>query len=269
MEAQRLIPVTLDFRKPTQIPMPQIQQYDSNVFKFTVLDDGNPADLSNVDRVVVNFRKPNKKMITRIVTPSDNVITYLMSKEEMDKDGPGELNLQIYEGSNRLSSAIMKVYITRNLGEFDGVEGVPLLQELFLEVKDLTEQSQTNSTYALNQGDYAKQEAENLSQLKVDVSSATEAASEASSLANENAVNAENQANYAKEQGDYAKAQADLSNEQYERLKDTDVSTLSAQLAEKATEKFVNQEDYVETLKRHTNPVNMIVTPNDVASQKL
>jgi hypothetical protein len=46
-------------------------------------------------------------------------------------------------------------------------------------------------------------------------------------------------------------------------------SSVESSLAQKATEKYINQEDFVETLKRHTSPINMIITPNDVAAKNI
>ncbi|MBW3113479.1 hypothetical protein KYJ26_16620 [Bacillus sp. MCCB 382] len=233
MEIVNTIPITLDFRKPSKIPMPQVNQYDTNEFEFTVLENGSPADLSTADRIVANYRRPDKNVITREITAVDNVITYPMGAEEMAVEGLGELNVQLFKEGRRLSSMTIKVYVYRNLGAaFEGGEGLPLLQDLFVEVSGLVEDTQTNATYALNQGDYAKEQADaaaaelaSLSQVKADAESATDSANTAAGLANTNAVDAETQAAYAKEQGDYANAE-------YLRLKDTDVSTLSAQLAD-------------------------------------
>lgn len=233
MEIKNTIPITIDFRKPSKIPMPQVNQYDTNEFEFTVLNSGQPADLSTADRIVANYRRPDKSVITREITAEANVITYPMGSEEMAVEGMGELNVQLFAADRRLSSMAMKVYVHKNLGAaFEGGEGLPLLQDLFVEVAGLVEDTQTNANYALNQGDYAKEQADiaaaesaNLSQLKTDAESATTAANEAAGLANTNAQEAGTQGAYAKEQGDYANAE-------YLRLKDTDVSTLSAQLAE-------------------------------------
>jgi lysophospholipase L1-like esterase len=235
MEIKNTIPITLDFRKPSKIPMPQVHQYDTNEFEFTVLENGTPADLSTVDRIVANYRRPDKSVITREILAVGNVITYPMGAEEMAVEGLGELNVQLFAADRRLSSMAMKIYVHQNLGAaFEGGEGLPLLQELFVEVSGLIEDTQSNSTYALNQGDYAKEQADiaqaesaNLSQLKTDAQTATDSANTAAGLAQTNASEAETQGIFAKEQGDYAKAEAD-------RLVGTDVSTLSAQLAQKA-----------------------------------
>lgn len=233
MEIVNTVPITLDFRKPSKIPMPQVNQYDTNEFEFTVLNNGTPADLSTADRIVANYRRPDKAVITREITALGNVITYSMGSEEMAVEGLGELNVQLFAEGRRVSSMKMKVYVHQNLGAaFEGGEGLPLLQDLFVEVSGLLEDTQTSATYALNQGDYAKEQADiaaiesaNLSQLKAGAESSTESANTAAELANTNAAEAETQGAYAKDQGDYAKAEAD-------RLVGTDVSTLSAQLAD-------------------------------------
>jgi hypothetical protein len=250
MEIVNTVPITLDFRKPSKIPMPQVHQYDTNEFEFTVIENGTPADLSTVDRIVANYRRPDKSVITREILAVGNVITYPMGAEEMAVEGLGELNVQLFAADRRLSSMAMKIYVHQNLGAaFEGGKGLPLLQELFVEVAGLVEDTQSNSTYALNQGDYAKEQADiaqaesaNLSQLKTDAQSATDSANTAAGLAQTNASEAETQGLFAKEQGDYAKAEAD-------RLVGTDVSSLSAQLEQKAL-----QSDLVE-VKRNVNDV--------------
>lgn len=158
MEIVNTVPITIDFRKPSKIPMPQVHQYDTNEFEFTVLENGTPADLSTVDRIVANYRRPDKSVITREISALGNVITYQMGAEEMAQEGLGELNVQLFAADRRLSSMAMKVYVHQNLGAaFEGGEGLPLLQDLFVEVTGLVEDTQTSSTYALNQGDYALQ----------------------------------------------------------------------------------------------------------------
>lgn len=227
MEIVRKIPVTLDFRQVTKIPMPQINQFDSNVFEFTIVDNGEAADLSNVERVVGNYRRPDKTVVSRILTHAANVIEYPLGAEEMAQQGMGELNVQLFDASKRLSSVTIKVYLHDNLGaDLETSEGMTLLQEIFVEVSDLAVEAQSAATYAKNQGDYAKEQAEKAADLEGVKEEVVAAATEA-----------ETQATFAKTQGDYAKEQADLSAEQYERLKDTDVGTLSAQLADKASKK--------------------------------
>lgn len=229
MEIVNKIDITMDFRKLTKIPMPQINQYDTNVFEFTVLNNGAPADLSNVERIVGNYRRPDKTVVSRQVEAEGNKISYKLGAEEMAQEGLGELNVQLFAEGSRVSSVTLKVYMHKNLGAaLEAKDGVTLLQDIFVEVSELGAEAQSAAVYAQNQGDYAKDKASEADAKLAELAELGEVKDEAEAAAGE----AQTQATFAKTQGDYAKEKGDLAGEQYERLKNTDVSTLSAQLAD-------------------------------------
>jgi hypothetical protein len=250
MDTKRIIPITIDYRLPTQISTPQVQQFDTNQFLITVNEDGKAADLSNVDRIVLNYKRPDGLTVSKLLTAEENVITYQMGREEMEVTGVGQLNVQMFSSDTRISSSTFKVYIFEiPAAQFDGNNGYPLLQELFMEVTQVSEESQANSDYALNSGDYAKAQAQavnqeiiSLDELKTEMTTAKESAESAAVTATNSSNEADTKALYAKEQGDFAKAE-------YERLKDTDVSKLTVELAEKAYDKGT---DLVELLQSYS-----------------
>ncbi|WP_347320011.1 phosphodiester glycosidase family protein [Rossellomorea sp. RS05] len=224
MEITRQIPITLDFRRPTKIPVPTVKQFDSNRLVFTVLDEGETADLSSIDRIIFNLERPDGHIYSYDIEAVKNVVEYDLSKRDMEVAGICKINIQLYEGNRRLSSIQMRLDVAKNLGaDLETSEGMTLLQEIFVEVSDLAVEAQSAATYAKNQGDYAKEQAEKAGDLEGVKDEVVAAAAE------------------AKTQGDYAKEQADLSAEQYERLKGTDVGTLSAQLADRATKEELDR----------------------------
>jgi hypothetical protein len=161
MDTQRIIPISLNFQTPQTVSMPEIQQYDTVIFEFNVFDGESAADLSTIDRISLNYQRPDGVTVTKLLTASANSISYEMGKEEMDVPGIGKLNIQLFSGNTRISSSTLKVYVFSVPGaDFEGVEGMPLLQELFNEVAVLDAETQASATYALNQGDHAKLQAE-------------------------------------------------------------------------------------------------------------
>ena len=151
------IPVSIDFRLVTEIPVPMLIQHDTNEFVFTIKDNGVDADLSNIDRITVNFKRPDKETITKLLTATDNVIEYRLTSDEMQVAGHGEINLQLFSGDTRISSTTMKYFIESVPGAtFEGNKGLNILQELFNETADLVERSQAMASFAENQANYAQ-----------------------------------------------------------------------------------------------------------------
>lgn len=191
------------------IPLPQFIQQDTNVLEFLVKDNGANADLSNIGRIVVNYKRPDDKVISRLLTAEGNKVLYEIGQEEMEVSGYGELELQFFSQDNlyRISTKRFKVYLSESIGTdtiYEDNENLTLLQELFIEVEELvdgtneaTNFAMEQGNYAQTQGDYAQEKAElaateasNLSQLKSDTIDATQAANEAATSANNAANNA-------------------------------------------------------------------------------
>lgn len=196
MEIKKKQSITLDLRYHSVVPTPSFVQNDTNVLEFIIKDDGADADLSNVDNITVTFKRPDGAITTTKLNQVGNVITYHFGFEEMAIPGHGELSIQFFQGSNRLSSNNLKVYFAKSLStEFEKSAGIPLLQELFIEVAIVTENAIDAGNYALEQ-----------------------------------AAEADQQAKYAKTQGDRAKAEADRLQGTDVSVLDQQVRTINEQL---------------------------------------
>ncbi|MGG0889951.1 hypothetical protein [Cytobacillus horneckiae] len=197
MEIKKRQRVTLDLRKNLAVPTPTFVQNDTNILEFIIKDNGADADLSNVDNITVTFKRPDGTITTTKLNQVGNVITYHFGFEEMAIPGHGELSIQFFQGSNRLSSNNLKVYFAKSLStEFEKSAGMPILQELFIEVATVTENAIDAGNYALEQ-----------------------------------AAEADQKAKYAKTQGDRAKAEADrLQGTDVSKL-DQQVRTINEQLS--------------------------------------
>ncbi|WP_433959306.1 hypothetical protein [Cytobacillus horneckiae] len=196
MEIKKRQRVTLDLRKDSAVPTPTFVQNDTNILEFIIKDNGADADLSNVDNITVTFKRQDGTITTTKLTQVGNVITYQFGFEEMAIPGHGELSIQFFQGNNRLSSNNLKVYFAKSLStEFEESAGMPILQELFIEVATVTENAIDAGNYALEQ-----------------------------------AAEADQQAKFAKTQGDRAKAEADrLQGTDVSKL-DQQVRTINEQL---------------------------------------
>lgn len=117
MEVKRVFPIELDFRDRKKVPLITVPQNDTNIFQLSILDAGQPADLSDVETIRVNFRRPDKGILTDVLTSVGNVVEYLMPNEAMAVAGIGELNVQLYSGGNKLSSMVIDVYVKEILAE--------------------------------------------------------------------------------------------------------------------------------------------------------
>jgi hypothetical protein len=139
----------IDIRKRTMsLNIPQFVQGDTNILEAVIKDNGLDADLSNVGKVIANFKRQDKQVVSRTATVSTNVVTYEMGNEEMAKSGIGELELQFYnlDNSERLSTLRFKVNVMGEIGVgFEGQDGPTFMQELLV-----------SGDYAKEQGDYAK-----------------------------------------------------------------------------------------------------------------
>jgi hypothetical protein len=250
METENRQKVTLDLRKTNLISYPQFIQGDTNIIDFEIKDNGSEADLSSVGKIVVNFKRSDRHVVSRLLELESETIRYKIGQEEMEKPGVGEIELQFFSQDNqkRISTLKFRVNIINSIGSaaLQGqAEDVSLLQELFIETEEKGTYAQDQGDYAKQEGDKAKLESQNLSTLKTDVQSATTAANQAKTDANTAATNANAKATFAQTQGDHAKTQGDYAKREADRLVGTDVSVLdnkitnvSAQLAEKANQQI-------------------------------
>jgi hypothetical protein len=129
--------------------IPQFVQGDTNIVEATIKDGENDADLSNVGRIIGNFKRQDNEVISREATVSGNVVTYELGNEEMIKAGIGELELQFFnsDDTQRISSLRFKVNVMAEIGVgLEGADGPTLAQMLIV-----------NGEHAKLQGDRAEQ----------------------------------------------------------------------------------------------------------------
>ena len=140
METSALQSVIIDLKKASVLPTPSFIQQDTNIIEFTVKDNGTDADLTNIGKIVVNYKRPDKAVITRLLSAEENKVVYTIGSEEMKVPGYGELEIQFYSADNlkRISTRRFKTYISQQIGSGDILEGdsqLTLLQELFVDVE--------------------------------------------------------------------------------------------------------------------------------------
>jgi peptidoglycan/xylan/chitin deacetylase (PgdA/CDA1 family) len=162
METLNKQTLEIDLRKQNLITIPQFIQGDTNILEFVMKDNGADADLSNVGKVIVNFKRYDKNVTSRLLTTSGNQVTYEIGQEEMEKPGTGEIELQFYNTDNtkRISTLKFKVIIIASIGQAEsltGEKGKSLLQELLIQ----GDYAQDQGDYAKAQGDYAKAQGDN------------------------------------------------------------------------------------------------------------
>ena len=146
MEAQKKLSITVDLRQDTMIPLPQFIQNDTNVLELTVKEKGVAADLINITRIVANYRRPDKTVISRLLTAVENVVSYEIGLEEMEVSGPGEMEIQFFENENRISTKRFKVNMLPSIGTdaiYENTEDMTLLQTLFVEVDTVKTETET------------------------------------------------------------------------------------------------------------------------------
>lgn len=137
--------IIIDLKQATMLSTPQFIQQDSNILEFTVLENGADADLTNIGKIVVNYKRSDKKVISRLLYAEGNKITYEIGQEEMEIHGEGELEIQFYSSDilTRISSRRFKINLSESIGTTsisEGDENVTLLQQLMIEVTELNTQ---------------------------------------------------------------------------------------------------------------------------------
>jgi hypothetical protein len=132
--------LTIDLKKTTMIPLPQFIQHDTNVLEFIILENGVAADLTNIGRIVVKYKRPDGLVVDRLLVPQGNTISYEIGISEMQLPGFGQLELHFYNLTNafRISTKKFKVYLSESIGAtYIESEQLGVLQELFVEVQEL------------------------------------------------------------------------------------------------------------------------------------
>ncbi|MGM7635630.1 hypothetical protein [Bacillus sp. Hm123] len=162
--------IIIDFRHNTTVPLPHYTQYDSNILKFIVKDNGADADLSNVDKIVVSTKRPDGIITQRLLQADGNIITYNIGNEEQRVVGYAEITLQFFNMENLLSSRRLKVYFGESLGaEFKDGAGYPILQELFIEVGEVVNTVTDAGNYALEKANETNEAILQVNQTNEDV----------------------------------------------------------------------------------------------------
>lgn len=244
METTNKQSVLIDLKKPNVISTPQFIQQDTNIINFIIKENGVDADFSNIGNVIVNYKRPDGKVITKMLFPDGNSLSYKVGSAEMEVAGVGELEIQFYnlDATERISTRRFKVEFSQVIGSDEVIrddEEYSLLQALFTEVNNFYENTQIlENERQVNE--QARVEAENqrqanettrqqkmneLTDLYDDI---TTAVNDVNNLittgqdilddVQDKANNAQTQADYAKAQGDYAKQQGDYAKSQAELI---------------------------------------------------
>jgi lysophospholipase L1-like esterase len=240
VQTTKRISIQIDLAKETKIPLPTFVQHDTNIIEIIVVENGVAADISTIGRIVANYRRPDKQVISRLLTIEGKKAVYTLGTEEMELAGVGDVEFAFYSTDDvqRVSTNHIRVLINPNIGTdaiYDNDSQLTVLQSVFVEVK-------TNGDYAKAQGDYAAEkglaaetaasnanaETANLAQMKADVTAAKDSATTA--------------ATHAQTQGDYAKGEADKTAAKLAELEGVNATQINerlnntdAQLAENVT----------------------------------
>jgi hypothetical protein len=172
LETKNIQTITIDLRKPTMMQLPQFIQHDTNILEFVILENGEEVDLSNLGKIEVNYKRPDKFEITRLLEANGNKVTYEIGQEEMEKSGTADIDLKFYSVDNlyRISTKRFKVMMNQALGvSYIESKQLTLLQELFITVEELISGTSGASEHAQTQGDYAKVQGDYVAAKKADI----------------------------------------------------------------------------------------------------
>ncbi|MBS4191186.1 hypothetical protein KHA94_13435 [Bacillus sp. FJAT-49705] len=223
--------IVIDLKQVNMLPTPQFIQQDSNILEFVVLDNGVDANLENIGKIIVNYKRPDGKVISRLLTAEGNKVVYEIGQAEMEVHGEGLLEIQFYSLDilQRISSRTFKIILSQSIGTTgisEDDKNITILQQLMIEVTELNTQITTAETVRENaeairqsqetvreSNEDARKLAEDTrilaeNERQTNISTALTDIENAILSANTASINAENQANHAKTQGDYANEQA-------------------------------------------------------------
>jgi lysophospholipase L1-like esterase len=158
--------ITIDLKRSTVIPLLRFIQGDTNQLEIVINDNGQVADFSNIGRIVTNFKRKDRKVISRLLTNhSNNKVLYQFGLEENQVDGESEIELQFFSIDNkeRISTHRFKVLLFASIGTDEIHENngdLPLLQKLFGEVESVKQDTDIAAQYASEAAEYAVGKAE-------------------------------------------------------------------------------------------------------------
>ena len=114
--------------RPKQGSSTRLLQGSMTVFLFHILENGEPANLGNVGRIVVNFRKPDRSIISREIPFSGNVATYVLGPQEYGQAGSALIDLKFYstDDSDYIIAEPFSATISATVGSgtlLDDIEG--------------------------------------------------------------------------------------------------------------------------------------------------
>ena len=115
METVNIKAIQLDLKKPKLTTIGDFIQNDTNIIKFTLTDNGSVIDLDVIDQILINYKKPNGEIVSRIVTAEADVITYQLGLSEMSEPGLGKLVIQFFKSDNRISTFTVDVNIKKSI----------------------------------------------------------------------------------------------------------------------------------------------------------
>lgn len=140
METVNIKSVSLDIRQEKFVSVDFFQN-DTNIIKFIVSENGVTPNLSNVDEIMVNYKRPDGEIISRLLESESNIISYQLGQAEMAVAGTGKLVLQFFRSDDRLSSFTINVSVKKSIEanfDFEEVES-GLVDQLFERINSLNE----------------------------------------------------------------------------------------------------------------------------------
>lgn len=108
--------IELDLVGISTYPVFNFYQNDHNVIEFKLHKNRAYVDLEELTAVRLNFQKSDDSVVTRELTVDGNSAIYVMGAEEMQVLGEASINLQLFEGDNRLTTIALKLNIVEAFG---------------------------------------------------------------------------------------------------------------------------------------------------------
>jgi hypothetical protein len=158
--------ITLDLRKKTVYQMPRFIQHDTNILEIIIKDNGVDADLNNIGKIVVNYERPDKKVISRLLIKNEsNKVEYKLGLEENEFAGLADIQIQFFSIDNqeRISTTRFNVLLSASIGTdkiYENNGELSLLQELFVEVESIKQSAENEDARIENESQRQDAEAE-------------------------------------------------------------------------------------------------------------
>ena len=87
LETVNIKAIQLDLKKPKLTTIGDFIQNDTNIIKFTLTDNGSVIDLDVIDQILINYKKPNGEIVSRIVTSYKKLQDLLIKSPNYTKNG--------------------------------------------------------------------------------------------------------------------------------------------------------------------------------------